>query len=90
MLFRSYLVVRNDYLALRRALVAPPTTGVVLVLEPDRSLGRRDVVDVIGVPIVAELAVSPAVARSIDAGLLVSARRPRLDVAEPSCPGSAL
>ena len=85
-----YLVVRNDYLSLRRALLAPPTTaGVVLVVEPGRSLGRRDVADVIAVPIVAELAVSPAVARSIDAGLLVSARRPRLDVAQPSSPGSA-
>src|SRR5205085_7571382 len=82
-----YLVVRNDYLALRRALLAPPTTaGVVLVLEAGRSLGRRDVEDVLGVPIVAELAVTAAIARHIDAGLLVTARRVRLDIAPPAVP----
>ena len=83
-----YPVVRNDYLALRRALVAPPTTGVVLVLEPDRSLGRRDVVDVIGVPIVAELGVSLAVARSIDAGLFGQRPASTPGRRRPSCPGS--
>lgn len=82
-----YLVVRNCYVSLRRALLAPLTTaGVVLVMEPGRSLGRRDVADVVGVPIVAELQVTASVARSIDAGLLVSSRRPRLHIAEPSRP----
>ena len=82
-----YLVVRNCYVSLRRALLAPPTTaGVVLVMEPGRSLGRRDVADVVGVPIVAEVEVTASVARSIDAGLLVSSRRRRLLIAEPSLP----
>jgi hypothetical protein len=85
-----YLVVRNDYLALRRALLAPPTTaGVVLVAEAGRSLGRRDVEEVLGVPILAELPVTASVARYIDAGLLVSARRVRLDIATPSGLGTA-
>jgi hypothetical protein len=81
-----YLVVRNCYVSLRRALLAPPTTaGVVLVMESSRSLGRRDVAEVVGVPIVAEVGVTASVARLIDAGLLVmSSRRPRLDIAEPS------
>jgi len=84
-----YLVVRNCYVSLRRALLAPPTTaGVVLVMEPGRSLGRRDVAEVVGVPIVAEVEVAASVARYIDAGLLVSARRPRLDIAEPSRPSA--
>ena len=85
-----YLVVRNCYVSLRRALLAPPTTaGVVLVMEPGRSLGPRDVADVVGVPIVARVEMTASVARSIDAGLLVSARRPRLDIAEPSRPAAS-
>jgi len=84
-----YLVVRNCYISLRRALLAPPTTaGVLLVMEVGRSLGRRDVAEVVGVPIVAELEVTAAIARSIDAGLLVSSRRPRVDIAEPSRPSA--
>jgi hypothetical protein len=84
-----YLVVRNCYVSLRRALLAPPTTvGVVLVTEPGRSLGRRNVAEVVGVPIVAEVGVTASVARSIGAGLLVSSRRPRVDIAEPSRPAA--
>ena len=40
----SLLVVRPCFLALRRAVAAPVRpSGVVLVREPGRSLGRRDV-----------------------------------------------
>ncbi len=78
-----YLIVRNCYISLRRAVVAAPATaGVVVVMEPGRSLGRRDVAEVMAVPIVAEVAVTAAVARCIDAGLLLTARRPRVDIAE--------
>ncbi len=81
----EYLVVRNDYLSLRRALPVPRTTvGVVLVTEAGRALGRSDVAEVIGRPIVAEVAVTADIARCIDAGLLVSRRRPRVNIAEPS------
>ncbi|HVE47651.1 MAG TPA: hypothetical protein VNA57_13005 [Acidimicrobiales bacterium] len=73
----SLLVLRPCYLALRRALAAPiRPSGVILVTEPGRSLGRRDVEDVLGVPVRAEVAWDPAVARAVDAGLLAS-RVPR-------------
>ena len=73
----SLLVLRPCYLALRRALAAPiRPSGVVLVHEPRRSLGRQDVEDVLGVPVRAQVAWDPAVARCVDAGLLAG-RVPR-------------
>ena len=67
----SLLVLRPCYLALRRALAAPVRpSGVVLVTEVGRSLGRRDVEDVLGVPVRAEVAIEEGVARAVDAGLL--------------------
>ena len=67
----SLLVLRPCYLGLRRALAAPVRpSGVVLVAEMGRSLGRRDVEEVLGVPVVAEVAVDDGVARAVDAGLL--------------------
>jgi hypothetical protein len=42
----------------------------VLVTDGARALGRRDVEDVLGVPVRAEIAVEDAVARAVDAGLL--------------------
>ena len=44
--------------------------GVVLVTEPGRCLDRRDVTDVLSLPVLAEVELDPAVARSVDAGLL--------------------
>ena len=73
----SLLVVRPCFLALRRAVAAPVRpSGVVLVREPGRSLGRREVEDVLQVPVCAEVDLEPAVARAVDAGLL-AARLPR-------------
>ena len=75
---RSLLVTRACYLALRRAValeVRP--SGVVLVDEPGRALRARDVEAAIDAPVVATLALDPAVARAVDAGLL-AARLPRL------------
>jgi hypothetical protein len=67
----SLLVLRPCYLALRRALAAPiRPSGVILVTEQGRSLGRRDVEDVLGVPVRAEVEIDAAVARAVDAGLL--------------------
>jgi hypothetical protein len=67
----SLLVLRPCYLALRRALAAPiRPSGVVLVSEPGRSLGRVDVEQVLGVPVRAKVAWDPTVARCVDAGLL--------------------
>jgi len=73
---RSFLVLRPCYLALRRAVHAPRPTAVVLVNEPDRSLGIADVEDVLGVPVVAAINWEPGIARAVDAGLM-SARLPR-------------
>lgn len=73
----SLLVLRPCYLSLRRALQAPVRpSGVILVTEPGRSLGRSDVEEVLGVPIKAVVGVDPAVARAVDAGVL-PARLPR-------------
>jgi hypothetical protein len=73
----SLLVLRPCFLALRRATLAPiRPSGVVLVREAGRALGRRDVEDVLGVPVRAEVDVEPAVARAVDAGLLAG-RLPR-------------
>lgn len=69
----SLLVLRPCYLALRRAVSAPlRPSGVVLVGEVGRALGRADVEAVLGVPVRAEVMVDPAVARAVDAGLLAS------------------
>lgn len=75
---RSLLVTRPCYLALRHAASAPHRpTGVVVVREPGRVLGRSDVERVVGAPVVAEVEVDPAVARAVDAGLLANPRLPR-------------
>jgi MinD-like ATPase involved in chromosome partitioning or flagellar assembly len=71
----SLLVTRPCYLSMRRAVSRGVSAdGVVLVQEPGRALDRRDVADVLGLQVVASVEVDPAVARSVDAGLLV--RRP--------------
>ncbi len=73
------LVTRACYLSLRRvaALDLPPT-GVVLVSEPDRALGARDVEQVVGADVVADVPVDAAVARAVDAGLLAGRLPPTL------------
>ncbi len=74
---RSILVTRPCFLALRRSLRLPlRPSEVVLITEPGRSLTRLDVEDCVGAPVVAEVAVDPAIARAVDAGLL-AARLPR-------------
>jgi hypothetical protein len=74
---RSLLVTRPCFLALRRAVAgALRPSGVVLVVEPGRSLDRRDVEERIGAPVVASVEVDPAVARAVDAGVL-ALRLPR-------------
>lgn len=74
---RSLLVTRACYLGLRRALEAPVRpSGVVLVTEPGRSMGRADVESIVRAPVVAEVPLDPVVARAVDSGLL-AARLPR-------------
>jgi hypothetical protein len=70
---RSLMVVRPCFLALRRASVLDLTgSGIVLIDEPGRSLGRHDIEHALGVPVAAELPWDPAIARAVDAGLLRS------------------
>lgn len=74
---RSLLVLRPCYLALRRATALPILpTGIVLVTEPGRALGRREIEEAIGVRVAAEVDVEPTIARAVDAGLLAG-RLPR-------------
>ena len=67
----SYLVIRPCYLALRRAATLErQPTGIILITEDGRALGRHDVEAVIGVPVVAEIPYESSISRAVDAGLL--------------------
>ena len=73
----SLLVIRPCFLALRRAAEAGiRPTGVVVVEEGSRVLGRRDLAESLGVATTARVRWDPAVARAVDAGTL-AARLPR-------------
>lgn len=73
----DWLVTRPCYLALRRAArLKQRPRGVIVLREAGRALTRRDIETVIGSPVIAEIGVSDAVARSVDAGLLAT-RLPR-------------
>ena len=74
---QSLLIIRPCFMAIRRAqrLTIRPT-GIVLVDEPGRALTSTDVERALGVGVVAEVRLDPAVARAVDAGLLI-ARLPR-------------
>lgn len=65
------LVIRGCYLALRKAVACDiKPTGVILISEPQRSLGFRDIQDVLGVPVIGTIPFTPAISRTVDAGLL--------------------
>jgi MinD superfamily P-loop ATPase len=69
----ALLVTRPCYLALRAAVRQPTSpTGVVLVEEPGRALRARDIEASIGAPVVATVLLDPAIARAVDAGLLLA------------------
>jgi hypothetical protein len=68
----SVIVVRGCYLALRRAVAVELTaraSGAVFVDEPGRALGPRDVASVLGVPVLATVALKASTARAVDAGV---------------------
>jgi MinD-like ATPase involved in chromosome partitioning or flagellar assembly len=74
---KSLVVTRPCFLSLRRAIAAPVRpSAVVLAVEDGRALAARDVEAALGVPVCAEVSVTPQVARAVDAGVLV-ARLPR-------------
>jgi hypothetical protein len=69
----AVVVLRGCYLALRRAVHAPPlehTAGVVLLDEPGRSLGASEIGEVLDLPVLARVPVDKAIARAVDAGVL--------------------
>jgi MinD-like ATPase involved in chromosome partitioning or flagellar assembly len=77
----SIVVVRNCYLALRRAVHQPlvaRAAGAILVEEAGRSFGHGAVGEVLGCPVLARVPVRSAVARVVDAGLLPSRLPPAL------------
>lgn len=69
-----YAVLRGPcYLALCTLLnIGCRDDGVIVVAEPGRALSECDVADVLGIPVVATVPVNPAIARTIDAGLLLA------------------
>ena len=73
----SLLVTRCCYLSLRRAQALPlRPSGIVLLRERGRNLGRPEVENMIGAPVIAEVAVDQEVSRAVDTGSL-SRRVPR-------------
>ncbi len=76
---RPVCVLRSCYLALTRAQqVRGPYDRVVLVEEPGRALRCRDVASAVGASTVERVAWDPRVARSVDAGTIVSMLPPPL------------
>lgn len=76
---RRWLVVRGPcYLSLRAAIDHRwQPHGIVVLAEAGRPLTSADVSDVVGAPVIAQVPVEAAVARIVDAGLLLD-RLPRL------------
>ncbi len=71
----SIIVIRECYLALRRAVRMPlvgRAAGIFLVTDGTRSLGAREVSDVLGRSVVASVPVRDGIARAVDAGSLPS------------------
>ena len=76
---RPVCVLRACYLALSRAQqVAGPYEQVILVEEPGRALRGRDVSAAVGASHVRRVSWDPRVARSVDAGTIVSMLPPPL------------
>lgn len=72
----SVLVVRACYLAVLRAGRVPAGTQLVLIEEPGRALRLDDIMAATGASLRCRVALDPAVARSVDAGLFTT-RLPR-------------
>ena len=72
----NLLVTRACYLGLRRFIRGVGEedrtrfAGIVLLEEPGRALGDREVRDVTGLPILTKVPVTDSIARAIDAGVL--------------------
>ena len=67
----SLLVTRCCFLSAARAQRLPlRPTGIVLLTERGRSLGRWEIEDLIGAPVVAQVPIDPSIARAADQGTL--------------------
>jgi hypothetical protein len=65
----SLLVIRSCYLAARRAERLPlRPSGVVLLTERGRALGRWEIEDMVGAPVIAEIPIDIEIARAVDSG----------------------
>jgi hypothetical protein len=64
------MVVKPCYLSLRRASRLPRPSNVFVVKEENRALTVKDVGNVLGVPVAAEIPYEAAISRAVDAGLL--------------------
>jgi hypothetical protein len=70
---RNLMVLRNDYLAMRRAVQGADTPdGLIIITEPGRALSASDAERAIGAPVLVEMPIDPSVARCVDAGLVAS------------------
>lgn len=69
-----YLVTAPCYLALRAATTPNPVRldGIIVITEPRRALGSRDVAATLNAPVIAEVPRDATISRAVDAGLLRS------------------
>src|SRR5581483_4743801 len=72
---RTILVIRGpSYLALHTAIGHPDLhpDGAVIVAEPGRALSDLDVTEILAIPVLASVPVRADIARTVDAGLLLT------------------
>jgi hypothetical protein len=72
---RTVLVIRGpSYLALHTAIGHPDlhADGAVIVAEPGRALSDLDVTEILAIPVLASVPVRADIARTVDAGLLLT------------------
>ena len=74
---RSLLVVKSCFLAVHGTVgLAHRADGIVVVGDEERRIAEADIAAAVGLPVLATIMVQPAIARAVDAGLLL-ARLPR-------------
>jgi hypothetical protein len=69
----TIVVLRGCYLTLRRSVRHPALercAGLVVIEEPGRAIGAKEIADVLGRPVIARVPARDSVARAVDAGVL--------------------
>ena len=65
------VVIRGCYTAIKKLVgTATRPDGIVLIAEPGRALGRKEIEHATGLPVVCEIPFDAAISRTVDAGLL--------------------